>query len=91
MSADPLAPSPNAPKKKRSGSKLLAKENRNLLIGLVVGAIVAAFAVVNLDDVEVDWIFTSSQTPLIVVIALSFALGAVAGWAFTQIRRKRKS
>ena len=46
---------------------------------------------IHLDDVKVDWIVTSSTTPLIVVIALSFALGAVVGWVFGQLRKKRKT
>lgn len=93
MSADPLDPTspppPGSARAKRKSGGPLAKENRNLVIGLLVGALIAAFAVVNLDKVQVDWIFTSSQTPLIVVIALSFVLGAIAGWAFAQIRRRR--
>lgn len=77
---------------KQKGSKggLLAKENRRLVFGLVIGAVVATFAVVNLDDVEVDWIVTTSQTPLIVVIALAFLLGALAGWLASAVGRRRK-
>lgn len=93
MGADPFDPTtpppPGSARAKRKGGGPLAKENRNLVIGLVVGAIFAAFAVVNLDDVQVDWIFTTSQTPLIVVIVVCFALGAIAGWAFGQLRKKK--
>jgi uncharacterized integral membrane protein len=90
MAADPLDPTPPpAPAKRRSGGPF-AKENRRLMLGLVVGAVIAAFAIVNLDKVRVDWVFAETDTPLIVVIAFSFVLGAIAGWAFTQIR-KRKS
>jgi uncharacterized integral membrane protein len=92
MSSDPLAePRQSPPAKRRRGPAggLLAKENRRLLLGLLIGAIAAAFAVVNLDDVEVDWLVTTSQTPLIVVIALSFVLGALAGWLAGAFRRRR--
>jgi uncharacterized integral membrane protein len=69
--------------------RVLAKENRRLLAGLVIGAVVAAFAVVNRDDVEIDWLATTSQTPLIVVIALAFLLGALAGWLASAVHRRR--
>jgi uncharacterized integral membrane protein len=77
------------PARKQRGS-LLAKENRRLLYGLVIGAIVAVFAVLNLDEVEVNWIFGTAQTPLIVVIALTFVLGALTGWIAGAGRRRAK-
>jgi uncharacterized integral membrane protein len=98
MSTDPLA-EPQAPPPQRDRGKrgrgrgparsLLAKENRRLLLGLLIGAVTAAFAVVNRDRVEVDWLVSTSQTPLIVVIALSFVLGALAGWLAGAFRRRR--
>jgi uncharacterized integral membrane protein len=60
-------------------------------IGLLgIGAIVVVFAIVNLDDVKVDWIVTSSSTPLIVVIVLSFVLGLVTGLIGRRVRRARR-
>ena len=50
-------------------------------VGLaVVAALIVLFAVVNLDGVEINWIIGTWETPLIVVIVLSAALGAGAGW-----------
>jgi uncharacterized integral membrane protein len=37
------------------------------------------FAVLNLDEVEVNWILGTWSTPLIVVIALSMLIGAALG------------
>jgi len=54
----------------------------------VLGAVAAVFAVVNLDDVEVDWVIGSAQTPLILVIVLSMVLGA--GLDRLLVRRARK-
>jgi uncharacterized integral membrane protein len=85
----PTAPAGGPPAPKKRGS-LLAQENRRLLYGLVIGAIVAVFAVLNLDEVEVNWIFGTAQTPLILVIALSFLLGAVVGWIANVGRRRTK-
>jgi len=93
MSSDPLAePKAPPPAKRRRGpaGSLLAKENRRLLLGLLIGAVTAAFAVVNRDDVQVDWLVTTSQTPLIAVIALSFLLGAIVGWLVGAIGRRRR-
>jgi len=75
------------PARKRR-TALLAKENRRLLYGLVIGALVAVFAVLNRDEVEVNWIFGTAQTPLILVIAVSFLLGAVVGYIAALGRRR---
>jgi putative membrane protein len=56
----------------------------------VLGAIAAVFAVINLDDVEVDWLVGSWQTPLIVVIALSMLIGAGLDRLLVRRARKRK-
>ena len=92
MATTPPPPTSDAPKKTtgRRTPSLLAKENRRLLYGLIIGALVAAFAVVNLDEVEVNWIFGTAQTPLIIVIAVSFGLGAAAGWIGATARRRAK-
>jgi uncharacterized integral membrane protein len=87
---DPHGPSPAATGARRRGSGPLAKENRRMVAGLVVGALVAAFAVVNRDSVEVNWLVTTSETPLIIVIALSFLVGAFLGWLTTTLSRRRR-
>ena len=85
----PTPPSGRPPAKAKRGS-LLAKENRRLLYGLVIGAIVAVFAVLNFDEVEVNWVFGTAQTPLILVIAVSFLLGVAVGWIASAGRRRAK-
>ena len=56
----------------------------------VLGGIAAVFAVINLDDVKVDWLVGSWQTPLIVVIALSMLLGAALDRVLVHRARKRR-
>jgi lipopolysaccharide assembly protein A len=56
----------------------------------ILGGIAAVFAVINLDDVEVDWLVGSWQTPLIVVIVLSMLLGAGLDRLLVRRARKRK-
>ena len=38
---------------------------------------ITAFALTNLDEVKVHWIFGSSRAPLIVVIVISLVVGIV--------------
>lgn len=76
------------PARKRGG--LLAKENRRLLAGLILGALVALFAVLNLDKVDVNWIVGSGRTPLILVIAVTFAAGVIFGYLTRATRDRRR-
>jgi uncharacterized integral membrane protein len=46
-----------------------------VLVGLGV-----AFAVLNFDEVAVNWVFGTWSTPLIVVIGISFLLGSGVGF-----------
>lgn len=55
--------------------------------GLVLAGVGIAFAAVNLDEVDVNWLLGTWETPLIVVIALSMVLGA--GLGFLASRRRR--
>ena len=48
---------------------------RRVIAAAVLGAIIAAFALLNFDTVKVHWLVTTGHTPLIVVIVLAFALG----------------
>jgi uncharacterized integral membrane protein len=82
---DPGTPAP-PPRRRKQRTSLLAKENRRLVAGAIIGAVVALFAVLNLDQVDVNWIFGTVETPLIIVIAVTFTLGAVAGY-IARLRR----
>jgi uncharacterized integral membrane protein len=66
------------------------RERVRLVFALGVGAVVAAFALLNLDSVKVHWIVTSGGTPLIVVIAVSFALGMLADRILLLRSRRRR-
>lgn len=46
-----------------------------------------AFAALNFDEVEVNWILGSWDTPLIVVIALSMVIGSALGLLIGRRRR----
>ncbi len=50
------------------------------VVGLVVLALVlAGLALANQIDVEVDWLFDTTEGPLVVVIAISAGLGFLLG------------
>ena len=57
-----------------------------MLISGAAVALVIVFAVLNTNKVKVDWIVTTSTTALIVVIVVSFVLGAIAGALFWRRR-----
>ena len=71
----------------RKGS---AKDRARLTTALAAGALVAIFAVLNLDQVKVNWIVGTWQTPLIVVIVLSLAIGAAGGYVAARRQRQRR-
>ena len=53
-------------------------EKRQIAVAGLAG-LGAVFAVLNLDEVDVNWVFGTWKTPLIVVIALSMVIGAGLG------------
>jgi uncharacterized integral membrane protein len=80
----PDAGSTRTPAKRRDSARLIA--------AAIIGGVVAVFALLNLNDVKVHWLVATGQTPLIVVIALAFALGMLADrLVIIRARRKRRA
>jgi uncharacterized integral membrane protein len=70
-------------------SAAIEKRGRTRQIGiLVLAALGILFAVLNLDEVSVNWIVGTWRTPLIIVIAVSMLVGAAAGFLVGR-RRER--
>jgi len=61
--------------------------DRRKLAVIALGGLGGAFAVVNFDEVEVNWLLGTWDTPLIVVIALSMVIGAGLGMLVGRRRR----
>jgi uncharacterized integral membrane protein len=61
-------------------------EQLRLGLAAVLGGLAVAFALLNLNRVDVDWILGTWNTPLILVIAVSLLVGALLG---TVIGRRR--
>ena len=67
------------------------RHRRRVLAAAIIGALVTAFAFLNLNDVKVHWGVTTGQTPLIVVIVIAFLLGIVFDrLVLLRGRRRRK-
>ena len=67
-----------------------------ILIGLVFAVIIAVFAVVNVDEVPVNYVFGEAEWPLILVILASALLGFLLSGVLAimrqyQMQRKIKS
>jgi uncharacterized integral membrane protein len=83
---------PSSPRGRREVDKARSrKENVRLVAVATVSALAALFAVLNLDQVEVNWIIGTWDTPLIVVVALSMVLGAALGFLAARRRSSAKS
>ena len=63
------------------------RQQARLVVGLVLGGLGVAFAFLNLDEVSVNWIVGTWDTPLIVVIAVSVLVGAALGFVVARQRR----
>jgi uncharacterized integral membrane protein len=64
------------------------KDRSRLIAAAILGGFAAVFGVINSHEVKVNWLFGTWETPLIVVIAVSFLAGAAVG-AFATRRRAR--
>ena len=82
---DPLPSEPS----ERSPARL--RERPRLVAGLILGGLGLAFALVNLGNVNVDWIVGSAHSPLILVIAVSVLIGVGLDRVLVRRSRKRKS
>ena len=63
---------------------------RKLIAAGILAAVTITFAALNFDDVEVNWLFGTWSTPLVVVIAVSFVLGAGGGYLVASRRARRR-
>jgi uncharacterized integral membrane protein len=67
------------------------RDRARLVAAGIIGALITAFALVNLNDVKVHWLLATGQTPLILVIGVAFLLGILVDRLAVRARRKRRS
>ncbi|HEY4427072.1 MAG TPA: LapA family protein [Solirubrobacteraceae bacterium] len=87
MSAEPreLQEEQGRPTERRS------RRERSRTAALVVLAVlVTVFAVLNVKQVEVNWIVGSGKAPLIVVIVISLLVGIVLSYFAQRLSRRRR-
>jgi uncharacterized integral membrane protein len=56
----------------------------------VLSILITLFAVLNVDEVKVDWIVGSSHAPLIIVIVVSLLIGLALGHFAERRSAKRR-
>jgi uncharacterized integral membrane protein len=78
--SDPM----QTPERRRS-----RRENARTVALIVLAVVTTLFAVLNLKDVEVNWIFGTFETPLIIVIVASLLVGILLTH-FAEARHRRK-
>lgn len=62
-----------------------------ILVGLLLlAAYVIAFVIKNSDEVKLDFVLFSTETTLIWLILLIFALGVLGGVLLSQLYRRRR-
>ena len=57
---------------------------------LVLVVLATLFAVLNVDQVKVNWIFGSGRAPLIIVIVISLLVGIVLTYSAERLTHKRR-
>jgi uncharacterized integral membrane protein len=82
-------PGPPAGKRKTREHRKTSERVRAVLPALLA-ALAIAFAVLNLNQVKVDWIVGSGHAPLIVVIAISVLVGIVFTHLAERVGRRRR-
>jgi uncharacterized integral membrane protein len=74
------------PQKQRRNNRELARTGAIVVLAVFI----TLFAVLNLEEVKVDWIFGKDHMPLIVVIVLSGLVGAALSYFLTRRSAKRR-
>jgi len=75
---------------KHKGRERSLRERVRAVGPLLLAAIFIAFAVLNLNQVKVDWIVGSGHAPLIIVIVISVLAGIVLTHFAERVGRKRR-
>lgn len=65
------------------------KEGRGwkFYVGIAALVLLAIFVIQNSQDVQVEFLFTTTDTPLFLALLLAGGLGALIGWAAPRVRR----
>ena len=90
MSA-PSAQIPTPPSgKHKPRERRKTSERVRAVFPILLAALAIAFAVLNLNQVKVDWIVGSGHAPLIIVIVISVLVGIVLTHFAERVGRRRR-
>jgi uncharacterized integral membrane protein len=56
----------------------------------ILGALALIVALQNSQEVSVDILFVSTEAPLIAILLITLAIGALVGYLFPVVRRHRR-
>ena len=75
------------------GKATSSRDKARLALWALLVVLVTVFAVLNTGSVEVDWVFGTFSTPLIVLIVVCLGLGLAIGLLSARLseRRRRRS
>jgi uncharacterized integral membrane protein len=90
--SDPSAQIPPGPPpgKHKPRERRKTSERVKAIFPLLLAGLAIAFAVLNLNQVKVDWIVGSGHAPLIIVIVISLLVGVVFTHFAERIGRRRR-
>jgi uncharacterized integral membrane protein len=66
------------------------ERNWKLWVAIVVAIVLIVFVIQNSQEVKVDFLFTTTETPLIFALLIAGGLGAAIGWLAPRVRRHRE-
>jgi uncharacterized integral membrane protein len=81
---------PHTPTEPDKGVRRGSREQARTAASVVLAVLITLFAVFNLDEVKVHWIFGSGRAPLIIVIVISLLVGIVLTYVVERRPRKRR-
>ena len=71
------APEPISASTNKKADRRTRRERMRTGAAVILAILITLFAVLNVDDVKVNWIVGSGQAPLIIVIVVSLLVGAL--------------
>jgi uncharacterized integral membrane protein len=71
------------------GERRSNQEKMRTGVLLALAVLATLFAVLNVKEVKVNWVFGSGHAPLIVVIVISLLAGIVLSYLAERLNRKR--
>ncbi|GKQ42764.1 hypothetical protein RD055328_06870 [Companilactobacillus sp. RD055328] len=68
--------------------KLMTKKQAKFFLSIVLVLIVVLFSIFNMETITVNFLFAKLQVPLIILIIVTFILGAIASYLFSFSNKK---